>query len=98
MAESAETNSGDATGRREPVFTRRFFTGAATVEAAVWPTTAGSGQNEFQTFNVTVQRSYKDANTGEYKRTQSFWPQDVPALALALQDCARWIAEQAQRR
>lgn len=98
MAPSNSDSGGDNGSRRKPVFTRRMFTGSATVEAAVWPTTVGSGDSERETFNVTVQRSYKDPDTNDYKRTQSFWPQELPALALCVQDCALWIAEQDRKR
>jgi len=99
MATSQSNSGGNDSGRRKPVYTRRLFTGSATtVEAAVWPTTVGSGDGERETFNVTVQRSYKDPDTNDYKRNQSFWPQELPALALCVQDCALWIAEQSQKR
>lgn len=98
MVPSTRKGDGNNSGRRKPVYTRRMFTGAATVEAAVWPTTVGSGDSERDTFTVTVQRSWKDPETNDYKRNQSFWPQDLPALALCVQDCALWIAEQTQKR
>lgn len=87
------SNSGQ---KNPPVYSRRFYTGSGVVEAAVWERTVGERNSERLVYNVTVSRTYKDGD--EYKRAYSFFPQDVPALALALQDCAFWIAEQESKR
>jgi hypothetical protein len=87
--------NGGAEKKDPPVYSRRFYIGGSgSIEAAVWEKEVGDDKR--LTHTVTVSRSYKDGD--EWKRSDSFWPQDLPALALALQDCALWIAEQDAKR
>lgn len=95
MARNQRGSGGDE--KKPPVYSRRFYTGSGTsVEAAVWDKTVGDGDDERLVYSVTVSRTYKDGT--DWKRSDSFWPQDLPSLALAVQDCACWIADQMAKR
>lgn len=90
---SVEDRRSEADGEAKavPVYTRRMRVGnAGAVEAAVWENDAGEGKR--RRYNVSVSRSWQDEDG--FKQSTSFWPVHLPSLALCVQDCARWIAEQ----
>lgn len=63
------------------------------VEAAVWENPRG----EATRFGVTLSKSYKDSE-GNWKRTETLAPTDIPYAVLVLQDAFRWMAEEGYRR
>lgn len=59
------------------------------VRAAIWLNQTPAGVM----YNVTVNRSYKEKDTGEWKDSGSFRDSDLPALAKAASDAHSWIFE-----
>jgi hypothetical protein len=79
--------------KARPVWSRKVFTGSGTVEVSVWAKVVNEGQqNEFQTYNVSAKRNYKDGD--EYKWTHGFQATDVPHLVLLLQQANAYVTEQ----
>ena len=65
---------------------------AGTVSAAIWKKeTTQDGRNVVQ-FSVRVQKRYKDADTGEWKNTDYFFPEDLPRLELVAREAYRYVA------
>ena len=74
MARSQRNGGSEATQeKRRPVYSRRFFSGTSTVEAAVWMK-PGNGEDDRPRYSITTSRSYKDGE--EYKRSDTYGPQD----------------------
>jgi hypothetical protein len=79
-----------------PVYSRRFYMGASgTIEVCVW-LSPGDGNSKRDSYFVTTSRSYKDGD--DYKKADTFWPQDLAMLATLLNDAALWISEQDAKR
>lgn len=79
-----------------PVWSRKLWTGSATVEVAVFEKVVNEGQqNEFVAFNVSVKRTYKDGE--EFKSTQGFRGEDIPHLVSLLNQAHAYICEQMNR-
>jgi hypothetical protein len=80
-----------------PVYARRYWTGSANLEIAVFPRSVPSqGGGTFQTFGISVKRTYKKGD--EYAVSRSYRPEDLAALAAALLHCHAWIADQQSQR
>ncbi|PQO47359.1 hypothetical protein [Blastopirellula marina] len=91
MAKQHRKNGGNEvqSETKPPIYRCRFFTGAGTVEAAVWDKEIGEGDAKRITHVVRVKRSWREGK--DYKSSGSFWPQDLLALGEALRDCYLWI-------
>jgi len=92
MQEDQQVPTDNRRTPQSPVYVSRLSTGSSTVEAAVWETQAAGGAPAPPTYRVTVCR--RSTQNGRTRRSRVFRPQDVPALALALQDCALFIGAQ----
>lgn len=96
MSTSHESRSQSPTEDRgeknAPVWSRRYWTGSANLEIAVFEKTVGGQRGEFRTFNVSIKRTYKDGD--EYKEAKGFRAEDVPVLASALLQAHAFIAEE----
>lgn len=82
--------------KKEPVHSVNFYSGGGYIEVAVWENMVGEGENERLAYGVSLKRSYKDGN--DWKDTKSFRAQDLPHVAVALQQAYLWIQEQQQKR
>lgn len=79
-----------------PVFSRRLWTGSATVEVAVFEKVVNEGQqNEFVAYNCSVKRTWKDGD--EFKTTQGFRGEDIPHLVSLLNQAHAFITDQMNR-
>ena len=69
---------------------KEFKVGA--VRAAIWTNTRQTRTGTpFNSFKVQLERIYKD-NQGEYQKTSSLDPDDIPRAILSLQKCYEYIA------
>ena len=72
----------------QPVYSLRY----GSVSVAVWLNQTRAGVF----YNVTATRSYrkdKSSSESEWESSHSFSDNDLPALALAVQDAYRWIQD-----
>ena len=78
--------------KQKPI--RKFRSGP--VSAAVWENTIQTDDGPKTVENVTFQRSYKDAETGQWKNTDSYTPASLGnLLAVVLQAIVSCAAEEA---
>ena len=63
-----------------PVFSRKYWTGSGVCEIAVFENTDGDRVE----YSVTCKKTYKDGD--EYKESKSFFQQELPLVAAALND------------
>jgi hypothetical protein len=87
-------NGGDAT---PPVYSRRYWTGSASVEIAVFSRVVESGTGSFTSYGTAVKRTYKD-DSGEYKETRYLRPEDMLVAAHALEQAFAWITSEQQQK
>ena len=87
-------NGGEAT---PPVYSRRYWTGSASVEIAVFSRVVESGNGSFTSYSSGVKRTYKDEN-GEYKETRYLRPEDLLVAAHALEQAFAWITSEQQQK
>ena len=70
-----------------PVYSRKYWTGAGVVEVAVFENT-----NDDRTeYSTTLRKTYKDGD--DYKESKSFFPQELPLVAAALNAAFAAIAD-----
>ena len=62
------------------------------VEAAVWA--KEDADDGFVRYSITVQKSYKDKDTGDYVNSTRFFPEEAAVLAILIPQAVCWIAEQ----
>jgi len=62
------------------------------IECAVWQNEVTVNEKPVTTFNVTIQRSYRDAQ-GNWQKNANFRPHDIPVLVHALQKAYDWTLE-----
>jgi hypothetical protein len=100
---AASTKRSRSNGQEEkpkgepPVFSRRLFTGTATVEVAVFEKEVNAGEDSsFIAYNVSCKRTYKDGEN--YKSTQGFRADDVPFVIQLLTQAYAWIATKLNER
>ena len=80
-----------------PVFSRRMWSNnGGSIEVAVFPKTVKSDNGEFETFNVSAKRSWKDGD--EYKSSQGFRGDDIPLLVSLLQQAHSFICQEMNRK
>jgi len=77
------------TSRNQPVHRIRIFR----VEAAIWQQKSENGT----WYNVTLSRSYKDAND-EWKSSDSFSGDDLLLVAKVADQAHTWIIQKQQER
>ena len=58
------------------------------IEAAIWQNQVEQNGRPVVQYSIKVQRSYKDKDSGEWKTTDYFRPQDLPSLALVAQEAS----------
>lgn len=63
------------------------------VSVAIWLNQSSSGIH----YNVTVKRSFKNKESGEWQSSDSFSDYDLPALSAALLDAYSWVQEKKRR-
>ena len=85
-------NGGEAT---PPVYSRRYWTGSANVEVAVFSRQVESGDSSFTAYSTGVKRTYKDGD--EYKETRFLRPEDLLVAAHALQQAYAFITSEQQK-
>ena len=59
-----------------------FKTHSGAVSTAVWENKIEKDGEEITLYNIKFQRSYRDAETGEWKNTESFTPQSLGNLLI----------------
>ena len=66
--------------KKTPVWSRKVFTGSATIECAVFENVREDRNgDEFMTYAVLLKRTYKDGD--DYKTSASFRAEDMPVVA-----------------
>lgn len=94
MADSSDKASrpakSDATSSAEPVLKLRFGDVSAAVFADTIETKDG---NSFTRHNVSLRRSYRDAESGDWKHTNVLSETDLLPAAEALRHCFHEIAK-----
>ena len=70
---------------------KRFRAGS--VEAAVWKNEQvdQNGQT-VERHSVTIRKSYRDKESGQWKQSDSFFPSDLPRLALVVQKAFEFVS------
>jgi hypothetical protein len=77
------SDNGSATqDRKSPAWSKRCLG----IEVAVWEGSAGEGDDERQTLQLRVKKTYYDESKKEYVEAKGFFPQEVAVLASLLQD------------
>jgi hypothetical protein len=56
------------------------------VRVIVWP-----GRNDPEDYTYSIEKSYKDKASGEWKKSTVFFEQDLKSLYVALGQCGDWI-------
>ncbi len=68
---------------------KKFSTGA--ISATIWKNTGvGKDGKTFESHSVSLQRRYKD-KTGEWKSTDSLRVNDLPKVALVIEEAFRYL-------
>jgi len=67
---------------------KKFRAGAVT--ATIWNNTREVKGSEVEFSSVQIDRSYKD-KSGDWKRTNSFGPSDLPRLILVAQEAYKFL-------
>lgn len=62
------------------------------IEVAVWANEVTVNEQQVVTHNVTIKRSYRDAQ-GNWQSNQNFRPHDIPVLIHALGKAYDWVLE-----
>jgi hypothetical protein len=75
-----------------PVWSRRIFTGSGSVECAVFSKMMGEGDQQWETFNASLKRSYKDGD--QFKSVSGLRMEDVPVAIQLLSQAYDFIASQ----
>lgn len=68
----------------------KFTLKAHGIEVAVWENKSDRDDKTF--FNMTVQRSYFDKDTNDWKRTNSLSPRDALVAAALLQEATKQVS------
>ena len=80
-----------------PAHARCYWTGSANLDFAVFPRSVpAQGGGKFQTYGVSVKRTYKKGN--DYAVSKSYRPEVLPILAAGLLQAHAWIADQQSQR
>jgi Fe-S cluster assembly iron-binding protein IscA len=58
------------------------------VRVVVWP-----GRTDPGDYTYSIEKSYKDKDSGEWKKSTVLFEQDLKSLYMALGQCADWIKE-----
>lgn len=64
------------------------------VEVAVWSRT--DPDDGYVRYSLTVQKSYKDKDTGEYVSSNFLFPEEAAVAAVLLPQALGWISQQSQ--
>jgi hypothetical protein len=78
-----------------PVWSRRYWTGKANVEVAVWSNVIEQNGDDREVFSASLKKTYKDGD--DYKESGSFFPEELPLVAFALQEAFSFISETLHR-
>jgi hypothetical protein len=65
---------------------------AGTVSAAIWKKETTQDGRIVVQFSIRVQKRYKDADSGEWKTSDYFFPEDLPRLELVAREAFRYVA------
>lgn len=100
---AASSTRSRSNGRKEedaeksrPVFSRRAWTGTASVEVAIFDKMVTGDAGEFRVFNVVVKRSWKDGE--KFESSNSLRPEDLLPMAAFLHEAFLWIANENAKR
>ena len=61
------------------------------VELAVW---AKKNEDGYTNYSVSVQKSFRDKDSGEYISSHSFFPEELAIVSVLAQQAVAWIAEE----
>jgi hypothetical protein len=59
------------------------------VEAAVWAKEEDDG---YVRYSISVQKSYRDKETGEWQTTRNFFPEEAALASILIDEAVGWIA------
>jgi hypothetical protein len=62
------------------------------IKGAIWEDKRTEGDRTTVRHSVRVRKWYKDKQTGEWKETDYFFAEDLPALQLVAQKCYEFVA------
>lgn len=65
---------------------------AGTVRAAVWRREAERNGRTVILYSIKVEKQYRDKQTGEWKSTTQFFPEDLPKLMLVAFEAFRYVS------
>lgn len=85
QAQDDRKDAGRSNGKEGPVMSfGPFFAGTCTFKVAVWPNEREGKNGTFVTYNLTVQRSFKDRNDKWVNQDLPVFTTEVPVLLFAL--------------
>jgi len=64
---------------------------AGQVEATIWRNSYDGEKGKFDSYSVTLSKSYHDDKSGEWKKTGSLSVNDVPKAVVALQKAFEYM-------
>jgi hypothetical protein len=62
------------------------------IESSIWCNEIEAGGKKVKTYNVTIQRSYRDGQ-GQWAKNQTYRVHDLPVVIHALQRAHAWILD-----
>ena len=71
--------------KARPVEIFKFPSSGGIIEVSVWENVQEGEDGERVNYSVTLQRSYFDKGSEEWKRSKSLFPADIPVAVHALQ-------------
>lgn len=81
---------------KAPLWTRRVWTGSATIEVALFDRLVETNGGEVRTFNVSMKRVYKVGD--DYKEAKGFRAEDLPFLVLTLSQAYAFVSEELTKK
>ena len=67
-----------------------------TITASIWRNEVDQGEHKFVSFNTTLNKRYYDKSEDAWKDSSSFFEDDLPKAALALNLAYEWIMLQSK--
>jgi hypothetical protein len=86
----------DDESKNRPIWSRRYWTGSGNVEVAIFENVNGDGDEERVVLSTTLKKTYRDGD--DYKDSKSFFPQELPIVALAVQEAASFCFNLANKK
>ncbi len=61
------------------------------IQAAIWITSTETDDGPVKSQSIRISKSYKDKRTGEWKRTDRLFPDDLPNVAVVAMEAYKYL-------